>query len=254
MRLAHAVTIAPRHRLLGRVLLRRFILLLSIGVLGVGLVVPAVSEGGRSGTFVKRGTVQRIVDGDTIEVRLVSGRRERIRLIGIDTPELRPPGCFGAEARAAAHRLAYRKRVRIVGDQTQATRDRYGRLLAYVVLPSGTDLGRQLIAGGFGRVYVYSRPFVRLAGYRAVENQARSLSRGLWRGCSVPAPLPPPGPPPPPPAGNCHASYPTVCIPPAPPDLDCGEVSHRNFHVRHDVSDPDPHGFDGDRDNVGCET
>lgn len=238
--------------------LRRFILLLSIGVLGVALVVPAVSEGRRTGTFIKRGTVQRIVDGDTIEVRLVSGRRERIRLIGIDTPELSPPGCFGAEARAAAHRLAYRKRVRIVGDRTQATRDRYGRLLAYVVLPSGTDLGRQLIAGGFGRVYVYSRPFIRLAGYQAVEDQARSLSRGIWRGCSVPAPqpppLPPPGPPPPPPAGNCHASYPTVCIPPAPPDLDCGEVSHRNFRVRHDVSDPDPHGFDGDRDNVGCET
>lgn len=75
----------------------------------------------------KRGTVQRVLDGDTIDVRLVSGRRERVRLIGINAPELNPLECFGAEARAAAQRLAYRKRVLIVGDRTQATRDRYGQ-------------------------------------------------------------------------------------------------------------------------------
>jgi micrococcal nuclease len=57
--------------------------------------------------------------------------------------------------------------------------------------------------------------------------------------------------------------YPHVCIPPAPPDLDCDdggsldpdEVPYKNFTVRHDVVDPDPHGFDGnDNDGVGCET
>jgi Protein of unknown function (DUF1524) len=53
-----------------------------------------------------------------------------------------------------------------------------------------------------------------------------------------------------PPSGNCSPSYPTVCIPPPPPDLDCGEISYRNFTV---VA-PDPHGFDGDHDGVGCET
>lgn len=52
---------------------------------------------------------------------------------------------------------------------------------------------------------------------------------------------------------GCHPSYPDFCIPPAPPDLDCGDVSGSNFTVRHDVADPDPHGFDGDRDGVGCE-
>ena len=67
-------------------------------------------------------------------------------------------------------------------------------------------------------------------------------------------PPPPPGPPPGPPSGNCHPSYPTVCIPPAPPDLDCGEIPFRNFQVRWDVPDPDPHHFDGDRDRVGCES
>jgi hypothetical protein len=50
--------------------------------------------------------------------------------------------------------------------------------------------------------------------------------------------------------GNCHPSYPTVCIPPPPPDLDCGQVNATNFRV----TGSDPHGFDGDNDGVGCET
>ena len=69
-----------------------------------------------------------------------------------------------------------------------------------------------------------------------------------------PAPPPPaPAPPPPapaPPSGNCDPSYPTVCIPPPPPDLDCGDIPHRRFPVR----PPDPHGFDRDNDGVGCES
>ena len=58
---------------------------------------------------------------------------------------------------------------------------------------------------------------------------------------------------PPPVAGNCAASYPDVCIPPPPPDLDCGQISFKRFRVVYNVASPDPHGFDGDRDGVGCE-
>jgi hypothetical protein len=63
-----------------------------------------------------------------------------------------------------------------------------------------------------------------------------------------------PPPPPPPLGGKCAASYSSVCIPPPPPDLNCGDIPYRNFHVRWDVADPDPHHFDGDHDGVGCET
>jgi len=49
---------------------------------------------------------------------------------------------------------------------------------------------------------------------------------------------------------QCNSSYPSVCIPPYPPDLDCGEISHRNFTVL----PPDPHRFDGDKDGIGCES
>jgi len=48
---------------------------------------------------------------------------------------------------------------------------------------------------------------------------------------------------------NCSPSYPDVCIAPAPPDLDCKDISHQNF----EVVAPDPHKFDGDEDGIGCE-
>jgi micrococcal nuclease len=51
------------------------------------------------------------------------------------------------------------------------------------------------------------------------------------------------------PAGNCDQSYPAVCIPPAPPDLDCGDVAFQQFTVL----PPDQHNFDGDHNGIGCE-
>jgi micrococcal nuclease len=49
---------------------------------------------------------------------------------------------------------------------------------------------------------------------------------------------------------NCSPSYPDFCIPPPPPDLDCGDIGAKNFTVL----SPDPHGFDGNSDGVGCES
>ncbi|UBF29159.1 calcium-binding protein with excalibur domain protein [Kovacikia minuta CCNUW1] len=50
-------------------------------------------------------------------------------------------------------------------------------------------------------------------------------------------------------AAGCDPSYPGICIAPPPPDLDCKDISYRNFTVLQ----PDPHHFDGDRDGIGCE-
>jgi micrococcal nuclease len=69
-------------------------------------------------------------------------------------------------------------------------------------------------------------------------------------GCESTAPPPPQLPTQPPSSGNCDPSYPSVCIPSPPPDLDCGQISYRRFTVL----PPDPHGFDGDNDGVGCES
>lgn len=65
--------------------------------------------------------------------------------------------------------------------------------------------------------------------------------------------------------GNCDPAYAEVCIPPAPPDLDCGDISEQNFRVYlpgdsdapeelEDSADFDPHRFDGDDDGIGCES
>jgi len=54
--------------------------------------------------------------------------------------------------------------------------------------------------------------------------------------------------------GNCDAHYPTVCIPPPPPDFDCADLSFRGFQVLHDQpKTPDPHSFDNNFDGVGCQ-
>ena len=103
---------------------------------------------------------------------------------------------------------------------------------------------------------------VRLVGGQAaiapgVESDVERVMAGMDPEPSpTPSPSPTPAPPPPPPSspppsgGGCDPSYPTVCIAPPPPDLDCGEVPYRRFTVRQ----PDPHDFDRDRDGIGCET
>jgi micrococcal nuclease len=223
---------------------RLFVLL----VLGLtAAAVAATAEPAPERTFTLRGTVSSIVDGDTLAVRLDTGRRERVRLIGIDTPER--GDCLSARAAGQAQRLAGGRRVVLRGDASQDTRDRYGRLLAYAWI-GGRDLGYQQVASGLARVYVYDRPFQRLSAYRRAEQLGRARPQNIWRGCTIPGAPPPPIAPPPPSSANCDASYPTVCIPPPPPDLDCADVPYAAFAVR----GADPHRFDGDGDGVGCES
>ena len=125
-----------------------------------GTVLVGLASAATSGEFTQRGVVTEVVDGDTVRVRLASGKSERVRLIGIDAAER--GACFAAPAAERARQLALSKPVVLRGDRTQDTRDRHGRLLAYVWIPGGRDLGYQLVAGGFAKVYVYRNPFQRL--------------------------------------------------------------------------------------------
>jgi micrococcal nuclease len=208
-----------------------------LGALVAAGVLAASAAGAGAGRFALHGTVTRVVDGDTVHVRLASGADERVRLIGIDTPEV--GRCGAAAATALARRLADGRAVVLLGDPTQATRDRYGRLLAYVWISGAGDLGYQQLAHGLARVYVYDRAFERLPAYRRAEAAGRALPHGIWRACARAAPR----------AHRCDPSYPDVCIPSPPPDLDCADVPYRNFRVL----PPDPHHFDGNGDGRGCE-
>jgi len=147
------------------------------------------------------GTVVRAVDGDTLVVRLADGAGVRVRLIGVDAPEVGGSGqaaeSGGAEAAAVAARAAG-DAVRLTPDPTQDARDRFGRVLAYADTDAGADVGRAVIAAGSARPYVYDgRPFARLVAYRAAEAEARAARRGVWERCGgdfdAPAPAAPAG-------------------------------------------------------------
>lgn len=125
--------------------------------------------------------LQRVVDGDTIRVRY-QGRMERVRYIGIDTPELaHEPGevaePFAVEATEANRRLLGGERVRLVFDVEE--RDRYGRLLAYVY--AGDEMVNEaLLREGFAQTLTVP-PNVRHAErFAALQREARAARRGLW--------------------------------------------------------------------------
>ncbi len=145
------------------------------------LLAAAAVLGGRAVTNQPperiSGTVIRVVDGDTLHVQ-VRQRDETVRLLGIDTPESHRPGtpveCGARGATRALEALASGRRVRLVSDPTQDKRDRYGRRLAYVMLRgSGTDLGELMVRRGWAEVYVFERPFERVARYRAAAKRAQ---------------------------------------------------------------------------------
>src|SRR3954447_19051247 len=153
--------------------------LLLLGVAGftAALVSTGISGASTATPVAVSATVSRIVDGDTVIVRY-KGRIDRVRILGIDTPERGQ--CYDGTATAETKRLSLGKHVRLVGDASQASRDRYGRILAYVMAPKG-DVGQLLVRGGFAHVYVYGgKPFARVVAYRRAEVSARAADRGIW--------------------------------------------------------------------------
>jgi micrococcal nuclease len=122
-------------------------------------------------------TVQRVIDGDTLQ--LDTGTK--VRLIGVDTPETKDPRKpiqhFGKEATAFTQRLVEGQRVRLAYDQQR--QDKYGRTLAYVYLEDGTFVNAEIIEQGYG--FAYTRfPFKYLEEFRRLEREAREGKRGLW--------------------------------------------------------------------------
>ncbi len=130
-------------------------------------------------------TVIRVVDGDTIHARL-NGVDEKVRIIGLDSPETSKPGtpveCFAREASAAAKRLLKPgDRILLQPDPTQDTRDRYDRLLAHVFLSDGTLFAEAMIRQGDAIHYVYDGvPSIHADQLAAAEDAAKSSQKGLW--------------------------------------------------------------------------
>jgi micrococcal nuclease len=129
--------------------------------------------------------VEKVVDGDTLEV---SGG-ERVRLIGVDTPESvapdRPVGCFGREAsKFTASVVPPGTGVRLVGDVEQ--RDRIGRLLAYVYRQAdGLIVNAELLRQGFAQLLTIPPNIAHTDEFAAIARQAREGSQGLWAACTL---------------------------------------------------------------------
>jgi micrococcal nuclease len=127
--------------------------------------------------------VTRVIDGDTLVVD-IEGEEMKVRLIGVNTPETvdprRPVECFGAEASAQAHELLENQSIVLISDDTQGDVDKYDRLLRYVELNDGTDVGRELISQGYAYEYTYDDPYARQSDYRLAQQEAEQAGRGLW--------------------------------------------------------------------------
>jgi micrococcal nuclease len=198
-------------------MLRRLIVIVIAAVLAMGALLvsswldipipgipPAASDGQRSvpepgvlpaglptepSASAETATVVRVVDGDTLVIDRGNGD-ERVRLVGVDTPETVAPNapieCYGPEASAYVTDLLAGATVSLDPDPSQADADRYGRLLRYVWVASDAGAWNSvealLLSGGFAEPYPERHS--RQAGFDTLGAEAENAGRGLWGACS----------------------------------------------------------------------
>ncbi len=125
------------------------------------------------------------VDGDTIAVNM-NGKVEKVRFVGIDTPETHKPNtpvqCYGPAAAAFTKNTIGTNSVRLVSDSLSTDRDRYNRLLRYVYLPDGTNVNEKLVQNGYAFYYPYF-PFTKSEQFAADQTAAMAANKGLWGNC-----------------------------------------------------------------------
>lgn len=128
--------------------------------------------------------VVKVIDGDTAQIE-INGQIKTVRYIGMDTPEIVDPRktvqCFGREASARAHELLDNQIVQLEFDKLVGEQDKYGRLLAYVILSDGKIYNKQMIAEGYAKEYTYQdQEYKYQADFKSAQVDAESASLGLW--------------------------------------------------------------------------
>nr|AUN37308.1 staphylococcus nuclease (SNase) domain protein [uncultured bacterium] len=149
---------------------------IAVGLAALLLLLAGYLHGQESGPVVS------VADGDTITVE-INGKKERVRLIGVDAPEMDDSSprvrCFAKAARLFAIDSLAGLTVKLEADPTQANRDRYGRLLRYVYWHN--DLfNRFLIKKGFAREYTYDKPYRFQDDFKKAQKYAEESKWGLW--------------------------------------------------------------------------
>ena len=153
------------------------VVVLLAGCRGGGFA-PATSTAAPQGDAVP---VVKVIDGDTIRVR-IGNQEEKVRLIGIDTPEVASHDCFAGEATEELKRLLGDGSVRLVKERSE--RDRYGRLLRDVYTAGGAFVNAELVRSGHARVLRITPDVVHADELAGLEAEARAGHRGLWAACA----------------------------------------------------------------------
>lgn len=177
------------------------IILAAFVYFGIDYVIPRLEQKDKierkfnsfadSGPYI----VTKVVDGDTFEVE-VNGVKEKVRMLGIDTPEKYESGKLdrdtertkkdkntikklGKLASDYAKKLLDGKKVRLEADESQGDKDRYGRLLRYVYLEDGTFINLKLVEDGYANAYT-KFDVSKKDEFIAAERRARENKKGLW--------------------------------------------------------------------------
>jgi micrococcal nuclease len=116
--------------------------------------------------------VTRIIDGDTFETEI----GEKVRLIGINTPEI--SDIFGQEAKQYLSDLILNKSVELQTDNILNDRDLYQRLLRYVIL-DGVDINKKMVSDGFAFAYLKYH-FSKSTDYEQAQILSRKANKGIW--------------------------------------------------------------------------
>ena len=208
-------------------------------------------------TYAAEFQVARIHDGDTI----TTSSGDKIRLLQIDTPELSPAECYGAQAHKLLSTLIGKSSITLESDPVSDNKDQFGRSLRYVKVGK-VNINLKLVQLGAATPYFYKGEKGKYSAQllKAAQN-AKAKKIGLWKACpltkldplksattgstitkptstnSIPT--------------KCDPNY-QGCIPTFPPDLDCTNIKNLGLApIR--VIGVDVHKFDGDGDGVGCD-
>jgi micrococcal nuclease len=225
----------------------------------VGLILFATPVLAQEGTQIV--TVERVVDGDTIEVDPAVSGTQDVRLLGVDTPETVDPGepiePYGPQASAFTEQQLEGQLVTLIFDQERT--DQYGRALAYVQLGNQSKtFNETLLRRGYAQLYVVPPNDRYETRFRQAQDQARAAQRGIWslpktqqceladRGNGIGKGSP-----------GCQGQPPTPTPSPTPGpgvDIKCTDFQSQAEAQAELERDPsDPNNLDGDGDGIACE-
>lgn len=124
-----------------------------------------------------------VIDGDTISCTISGQSRTRVRIVGINTPEVARDGqageCYADRATTQLRRLLNGRVVTVSRDPATNDTDRYGRLLRVVATPTTANVGLEMVRDGHAHAYDQSRPT-----YTKAQNHAKGQKAGLWGACT----------------------------------------------------------------------